>query len=1015
MIKIIAPILFLLNGICYANDDSSSFSNNLDEGKRLLFIDEKFTDALSFFTKELRKARIRGDKKMVGENIYWIAECLFQIRKLKELDSVLKDGEIYMKKEKLYKTYDNLLLTRAKYLIDIGKNKEAIKLLKKIEKKSHALDYILREKLIAADAYYRDGELEKSKKLYDFIIRNSHDSLQIGQAYNGIGSYYFMLSDFDNAKIMYESSLTTILRYISPRHTRVAIASYNLGLLAEKKGNYNEQESMTKRAANIYMSKFGLYHPKTAEAFGTLGNIFNIVDNVGKCSYYYKKELDILINLYGDKNPSLIYNYLNYTDIYIYNNKSIDAESEIIKAKEIIKLYYNRTHNIYTQCTIKECQILTQKKDFLKSEKLLTDVIKINKKHPNDYLPDAYYLLGCNYLAQRKYKEAIYNLQKANNLFVHFFGDKNIYSIDPLTDISNAFLQQDKPIDALKYAQYALEHTLHNNTIIFPYDHWECVMQILKCKKELYKKNLIPFKECKSDIELIKKTLNEANAIKQTYYSSGSQLHYADKMSELNKLGIYFLTHYYKLTDTYFLDNLLYFTENNKANLLRYKISSNVSSHLLPEKEREKLFFITDKLNEFITLNENQEEATFTINDSILFYQNLHEDFIKNLEKKYPKIYAIKYGQKPYSVKQIQKKLKENYTFLNYCNDDENYYCLSISKKNITFKICGNKTTIDSVVRLYQMNLVNIKFNKNLNLKLSELLLPKSLNKNILISSDDILQHISFDALYKNLSKNYLIYNHTIQYAFSAGTYFNHQPLSKNKNILAFFPNFDNTKYATLNSEKEQKSLINFCNYIEKKDSLATKKAFLKCYKTSNIIHIASHLIVDTILPLESALLFQPNNDYQLTINDIWRLNTNTQLVTLAACHSNFGKTQNGEGMQNFAWAFQYAGAHNILSTQWNASDKSTANIISDFYEFIRNGKSKEEALCLAKIKYIESSDAIGAQPYFWANYCLYTDETDIKIKSYFLTKFGLFTICFLFVSYIAYKNSSKKKSNVVI
>lgn len=1015
MIKIIAPILFLLNGICYANDDSSSFSNNLDEGKRLLFIDEKFTDALSFFTKELRKARIRGDKKMVGENIYWIAECLFQIRKLKELDSVLKDGEIYMKKEKLYKTYDNLLLTRAKYLIDIGKNKEAIKLLKKIEKKSHALDYILREKLIAADAYYRDGELEKSKKLYDFIIRNSHDSLQIGQAYNGIGSYYYLFSNWDSALYFYNHSVKIYQTQYPTNHSRIAQIELNLGLIFGEKGNYNNSKIKFYKALYICLQKFGEQHPRTSEAYATIGGLFMNTENFEKAILYFKKDQTIIKNIYTKNHPNIIFSYLNTGTAYYYLNSLNESESQLISALSLCKQLLSSEHNIYSQCLIELSKILTQKKDFLKSEKLLTDVIKINKKHPNDYLPDAYYLLGCNYLAQRKYKEAIYNLQKANNLYVHFFGDKNIYSIDPLTDISNAFLQQDKPIDALKYAQYALEQTLHNNTIIFPYDHWECVMQILKCKKELYKKNLIPFKECKSDIELIKKTLNEANAIKQTYYSSGSQLHYANKMSELNKLGIYFLTHYYKLTDTYFLDNLLYFTENNKANLLRYKISSNVSSHLLPEKEREKLFFITDKLNEFITLNENQEEATFTINDSILFYQNLHEDFIKNLEKKYPKIYAIKYGQKPYSVKQIQKKLKENYTFLNYCNDDENYYCLSISKKNITFKICGNKTTIDSVVRLYQMNLVNIKFDKNLNLKLSELLLPKSLNKNILISSDDILQHISFDALYKNLSKNYLIYNHTIQYAFSAGTYFNHQPLSKNKNILAFFPNFDNTKYATLNSEKEQKSLTNFCNYIEKKDSLATKKAFLKCYKTSNIIHIASHLIVDTILPLESALLFQPNNDYQLTINDIWKLNTNTQLVTLAACHSNFGKTQNGEGMQNFAWAFQYAGAHNILSTQWNASDKSTANIISDFYEFIRNGKSKEEALCLAKIKYIESSDAIGAQPYFWANYCLYTDETDIKIKSYFLTKFGLFTICFLFVSYIAYKNSSKKKSNVVI
>ena len=90
----------------------------------------------------------------------------------------------------------------------------------------------------------------------------------------------------------------------------------------------------------------------------------------------------------------------------------------------------------------------------------------------------------------------------------------------------------------------------------------------------MYKVGLISTQKCKDDIELIKQTIKEANKIKQTYFSNGSQLYYAEKIVELNEIGIYLLTHFYNKKDEYFFDNLLSFAENNKANLLRYKIST---------------------------------------------------------------------------------------------------------------------------------------------------------------------------------------------------------------------------------------------------------------------------------------------------------------------------------------------------------------------------------------------------------------------------------------------------------
>jgi len=992
MLKYITFLFLFLHAI-NINATSDTLTVDLEEGKRLLLKDEKFIEALRFFTEAIKTATKNKQNDAVAENMYWIAECLFQVRQLKELAEVLEDGESFMLRNRQNSSYCNLMLIKAKYLIDIGKIKDANRLLSKLEKENNSPSFIIKIKLLQADAYYKISDLEKSKSLYDFIIRNTKDSIQIAQAYNGIGSYYYMVSDFENAEEYYNRALKIYKIIFNICHTKTIQIKYNLGLIAGKTGDYRTSEINFIESLKIYHKKFGEYHPKTAEAYSVLGGVYMNQDNFEKAILYFKKDKSIIEKLYGKNHPDNIYNYLNIGTSYYYLNNLSNAEVQLRSAVSSSIKFYSKYHNLFSQAVIELSRILTLQEKYNESEKLLKEVIEINKKNLNDYIPDAYLQLGCNYFAQQKFDKAITFFHQANKMYIQFYGDKNIYSIDPLTEISNTYLQKNDWLKALEYANLALDQTLENNKIIYPYDHWQSVLQILKCKKEMYNHGLISLQNSKNDIELIKKTIKEANAIKQTYYSSGSQLYYAEKITELNEIGIYYLTHFYKKTDTYFLDNLLSFAENNKANLLRHKISSSASNEILPKKERSKLSAITNKLNHFITLNEDQEETTYDLNDSILFYQNLHEEFTKIIEKNYPKVYAVKYGQKSFTTQQIQQELKKNFSFLMYCNDAENYYCLSISKNSIHFRICGNKYKIDSITQLYQSKIIDKRFDKKLNIQLSQILLPRNLKENLIISPDASIQNISFDALFQNQTSKYLIYNHSIQYTFSSGSYFKHQTTAENKNIVAFFPDFSNTKYAVLNSKKEQTSLNAFPNCKSYNDSNATKKSFLHFFKTAKLVHIASHLIADTILPLESSLLFQPNDDWFLTINDIWKLNTNAQLVTLAACQSNYGKSQNGEGMQNFAWAFQYAGAHNILSTQWNASDKSTANIISSFYKNLQDGKPKEDALRHAKIDYIENTDAIGAQPFFWANYSLITDDSEINISG------GLFQKALAFVS----------------
>jgi CHAT domain-containing protein len=93
-------------------------------------------------------------------------------------------------------------------------------------------------------------------------------------------------------------------------------------------------------------------------------------------------------------------------------------------------------------------------------------------------------------------------------------------------------------------------------------------------------------------------------------------------------------------------------------------------------------------------------------------------------------------------------------------------------------------------------------------------------------------------------------------------------------------------------------------------------------------------------------------------------------LVTLSACRSAGASTLSGEGPVGFAWAFFQAGADNVVASLWDVNDRSTADMMSDFYSEIGAGHSYPAALRQAKLKMLQTN---YRRPYYWAPFQLYS------------------------------------------
>ncbi|MBK8575454.1 MAG: CHAT domain-containing protein [Elusimicrobia bacterium] len=191
-----------------------------------------------------------------------------------------------------------------------------------------------------------------------------------------------------------------------------------------------------------------------------------------------------------------------------------------------------------------------------------------------------------------------------------------------------------------------------------------------------------------------------------------------------------------------------------------------------------------------------------------------------------------------------------------------------------------------------------------------------------------------------------------------------------------FFPRLDQTSLLA-------ESLKDKIFRGEPVDSLTSMEAGEKELKNKDLsiyryLIFATHGILDNTVPYinEPALVLNQlgtdeNNDGFLTMREVMNLNINAEVVALTACQTGLGKNVSGEGVMGLGRAFQYAGANSVLVSLWSVGEISTTILVQKFFEFLKEGKTKREALRLARAEVRR----VGYEhPFFWAPFILVGD-----------------------------------------
>jgi CHAT domain-containing protein len=144
------------------------------------------------------------------------------------------------------------------------------------------------------------------------------------------------------------------------------------------------------------------------------------------------------------------------------------------------------------------------------------------------------------------------------------------------------------------------------------------------------------------------------------------------------------------------------------------------------------------------------------------------------------------------------------------------------------------------------------------------------------------------------------------------------------------------------------------------------------------VVHIATHGLLDAERPqftgLVLSLVGNKTEDGFLRTDEVFNLRLSSPLVMLSACETGLGKEKRGEGVMGLTRAFMYAGAPTVGVSLWSVADKSTAELMTDFYRRYLGAKPMAPSAAMREAQLAMIAGKKYSAPFYWAPFVLVGD-----------------------------------------
>lgn len=923
-------------------------------------------------------------------------------------------------KEERAQAYENLGLVH----IDEGEYQQAVELL------NRALDIklILYGKndpntatayLHLGTVYYYLRKLDRAREFYKHyldIMRQKYgeENELVSTGYQNLGIIYDVKGDYKRALELYQKSLDIRIKVLGKNHLMVADSYNGIAIVNHFRGDHERAIQYFKKALAIRLHVLGENHALVAESYNNLGLAYMGFDQYEQALKTMQKALSIREKIFNKDHPAVEQSQINLGLIFLKKkeyNKALTLFNQVLQER---RKTLGKDHPLVASCLFDIAQTKAaqgEKEEAIKFYLKSADIRSrsLGKHHPD--IADAYFKIGKIYQEQSDLNAALRFFQRALFVLTPGFRDSSFYA-NPSPD---SVVSQ----TSLWLVLLAKANTLAQRGAVT--DHLQdrkAAHSIYIMLAELIRSMRYHYTSEESKLFLSKET-------EEIYYNAVAN---AIALHEITSNKLYLEKAFGFMEDT--KANVLYeaIMESQAG-----QFSGIPDSLLQQEKSLkiDLTFYKTERLQELTSKNVNSEKVS-ALDNKIFALKQIYNRLDLRLEHDYPDYYQLKYQPITVTVSEIQNRMDKHTEFLEYLVGEKRLFIFCISNSNFFVKSADLSSPLTDMVKQLRQALSNLDFAtylKTAHHLYNKLIKPiadeHQLAQKLIIVPDGILNYLPFEALLTQAVKAsaspafanlpYLIRNHEISYVYSSSLLFMPKKIEKANNVagfIGFAPVFSDaidqsTQIASLTdslfpnvtTELRRSITVNGKSFSALPATEHEIKIIQQTFKKQGInsrifvhrearerlvksldlakykyVHFATHTFINDAQPGLSGIVFtaeSPNatEDGILRTGEIYNLNLNANLVVLSACESGLGLVSRGEGVLGLTRAFVYAGAQNVMVSLWQVADKSTSELMIEFYKDILNGESYSSSLRNAKLRLIKGGKY--SYPLEWSPFIL--------------------------------------------
>lgn len=183
------------------------------------------------------------------------------------------------------------------------------------------------------------------------------------------------------------------------------------------------------------------------------------------------------------------------------------------------------------------------------------------------------------------------------------------------------------------------------------------------------------------------------------------------------------------------------------------------------------------------------------------------------------------------------------------------------------------------------------------------------------------------------------------------------------------------------NAEQEVSTAVEIMGGTELLQQAASESALKTKRSSREILHVASHGVVNDAAPLDSYVLLHGDSleDGLLHAYEVFKLDLSERMTILNACQTGRGQPVRGQGVLSIGYAFQVAKCPIVVMSLWNIDDAATPKVFTQFYNQLAKGKTASEALNLGTREYLADSNGDDFKhPSKWAPFVMVGDGEQV-------------------------------------